>query len=74
MPCMITGASGASNLEFPTAMNAVLGTRMKLVRGYKGSDEVALAIDLVAEVDMRIELKNGEPSAPLKRLKHRDRN
>jgi tripartite-type tricarboxylate transporter receptor subunit TctC len=42
---MITGASGASNLEFPTAMNAVLGTRMKLVRGYKGPADILLALE-----------------------------
>ena len=42
---MITGASGASNLEFPIAMNAVLGTRMKLVRGYKGPADILLALE-----------------------------
>jgi tripartite-type tricarboxylate transporter receptor subunit TctC len=42
---MITGASGASNLEFPTAMNAVLGTRMKLVRGYKGPANILIALE-----------------------------
>jgi tripartite-type tricarboxylate transporter receptor subunit TctC len=42
---MITGASGASNLEFPTAMNVVLGTRMKLVRGYSGPAAILLAIE-----------------------------
>jgi len=42
---MVTGASGASNLEFPAAMNAVLGTRMKLVRGYKGPAEILLAVE-----------------------------
>lgn len=42
---MITGASGASNLEFPTAMNAVLGTRMKLVRGYKGPADILIALE-----------------------------
>jgi tripartite-type tricarboxylate transporter receptor subunit TctC len=41
---MITGASGASNLEFPTAMNAVIGTRMKLVRGYKGPADILIAL------------------------------
>jgi hypothetical protein len=40
---MVTGASGASNLEFPTAMNVVLGTRMKLVRGYNGPAAILLA-------------------------------
>src|SRR5258706_266731 len=42
---MITGASGASNLEFPTAMNTVLGTRMKLVRGYAGPAAILLAVE-----------------------------
>jgi tripartite-type tricarboxylate transporter receptor subunit TctC len=42
---MITGASGASNLEFPTAMNAVLGTRMKLVRGSKGPANILIALE-----------------------------
>jgi tripartite-type tricarboxylate transporter receptor subunit TctC len=42
---MIIGASGASNLEFPTAMNAVLGTRMKLVRGYKGPADILIALE-----------------------------
>ena len=42
---MITGASGASNLDFPTAMNAVLGTKMKLVRGYKGPADILLALE-----------------------------
>ncbi|MEA2987299.1 MAG: hypothetical protein QOG83_10 [Alphaproteobacteria bacterium] len=42
---MILGASGASNLEFPTAMNAVLGTKMKLVRGYNGPVTILLAIE-----------------------------
>jgi tripartite-type tricarboxylate transporter receptor subunit TctC len=42
---MILGASGASNLEFPTAMNTVLGTRMKLVRGYAGPAAILLAVE-----------------------------
>jgi tripartite-type tricarboxylate transporter receptor subunit TctC len=42
---MITGASGASNLEFPTAMNMVLGTRMKLVRGYRGPANILIALE-----------------------------
>jgi tripartite-type tricarboxylate transporter receptor subunit TctC len=42
---MVTGASGASNLEFPIAMNAVLGTKMKLVRGYKGPADILLALE-----------------------------
>ena len=42
---MITGASGASNLDFPTAMNAVLGTKMKLVRGYKGPANILIALE-----------------------------
>jgi tripartite-type tricarboxylate transporter receptor subunit TctC len=42
---MIIGASGTSNLDFPTALNAVLGTRMKLVRGYNGTSSIMFAIE-----------------------------
>src|SRR5262249_4381493 len=36
---------GTENVTFPLLLNRTLGTRFKLVRGYKGSDEVALAIE-----------------------------
>jgi tripartite-type tricarboxylate transporter receptor subunit TctC len=42
---MIIGASGASNLEYPTVLNAVLGTKMKVVRGYSGPGTIMLAIE-----------------------------
>jgi tripartite-type tricarboxylate transporter receptor subunit TctC len=42
---MIIGASGASNLEYPTVLNAVLGTKMKVVRGYSGPGNIMLAIE-----------------------------
>ena len=36
---------GTENVTFPLLLNRTLGTKFKLVRGYKGSDEVALAIE-----------------------------
>jgi tripartite-type tricarboxylate transporter receptor subunit TctC len=36
---------GNENVTYPLMLNQVAGTRFKLVRGYKGSDEVALAIE-----------------------------
>jgi tripartite-type tricarboxylate transporter receptor subunit TctC len=42
---MLVGASGSSNLHFPLAMNMVLGTKMKPVRGYTGSSGILLALE-----------------------------
>ena len=42
---MIVGASGASNLEYPTVLNAMLGTKMKVVRGYSGPGTIMLAVE-----------------------------
>jgi tripartite-type tricarboxylate transporter receptor subunit TctC len=42
---LVLGASGTSNLDFPLALNAVLGTRMKLVRGYNGTSSIMLAME-----------------------------
>jgi tripartite-type tricarboxylate transporter receptor subunit TctC len=42
---LVLGASGTSNLDFPLALNAVLGTRMKLVRGYNGTSAIMLAME-----------------------------
>lgn len=42
---MTLGASGTSNLDFPMAMNAVLGTRFKILRGYTGSSSIMLAME-----------------------------
>ena len=36
---------GNENLTFPLMLNQIAGTKFKLVRGYKGSDEVAVAIE-----------------------------
>ena len=42
---LIVGASGASNLEYPIILNAMLGTKMKVVRGYSGPGTIMLAIE-----------------------------
>jgi hypothetical protein len=42
---LVIGASGTSNLDFPLALNAVLGTRLKLVRGYNGTASIMLAME-----------------------------
>ncbi len=42
---MILGASGTSNLDFPLALNAVLGTKIRIVRGYNGSSAIMLAME-----------------------------
>jgi tripartite-type tricarboxylate transporter receptor subunit TctC len=42
---MILGASGTSNLDFPLALNAVLGARIKIMRGYDGSSSIMLAME-----------------------------
>jgi len=42
---MILGASGTSNLDFPLALNAVLGTKFKIIRGYEGSSSIMLAME-----------------------------
>jgi tripartite-type tricarboxylate transporter receptor subunit TctC len=42
---MILGASGTSNLDFPLALNAVLGTKMRIVRGYNGTSSIMLAME-----------------------------
>jgi tripartite-type tricarboxylate transporter receptor subunit TctC len=42
---LVIGASGTSNLDFPLALNAVLGTRMKIVRGYRGTSSIMLAME-----------------------------
>src|SRR5688572_10601045 len=42
---MITGAAGTSTLDFPLVMNAVIGTKFKLVKGYRGSAALRLAMD-----------------------------
>jgi tripartite-type tricarboxylate transporter receptor subunit TctC len=42
---MITGTAGTSTLSFPTAMNAVLGTKFKLIKGYNGTKDLNLAME-----------------------------
>jgi tripartite-type tricarboxylate transporter receptor subunit TctC len=43
---MILAASGGtSNQDFPMALNAVLGTRIKIVRGYNGTSSMMLAME-----------------------------
>jgi tripartite-type tricarboxylate transporter receptor subunit TctC len=42
---LVTGTAGGSTVTWPTAMNAVLGAKFKLVSGYKGSNGVLLAFE-----------------------------
>jgi tripartite-type tricarboxylate transporter receptor subunit TctC len=42
---MIVGASGTSNLDFPLALNAVLGTKINIKRGYNGSSSIMRAME-----------------------------
>jgi tripartite-type tricarboxylate transporter receptor subunit TctC len=42
---MILGASGTSNLDFPLTLNAVLGTKIRIVRGYNGTSSIMLAME-----------------------------
>jgi tripartite-type tricarboxylate transporter receptor subunit TctC len=42
---MVTGAFGNAGTDFPTALNNVVGTKLKLVKGYPGSNAVKLALE-----------------------------
>jgi tripartite-type tricarboxylate transporter receptor subunit TctC len=42
---LILGGSGGASDTFPTAVNAILGTKFKVVVGYKGTREVGLAME-----------------------------
>jgi tripartite-type tricarboxylate transporter receptor subunit TctC len=42
---LVTGTAGGSTLVYPAAMNAVIGTKFKLVTGYKGSNGTMLALE-----------------------------
>lgn len=42
---MITGTAGTSTYDFPIVLNNVLGTRLKLVKGYAGSAALRLAME-----------------------------
>lgn len=41
----IIGAGGGTTEYMPTTLNSVLGTKMKLIKGYKGNNEILLAIE-----------------------------
>jgi tripartite-type tricarboxylate transporter receptor subunit TctC len=41
---MVTGAAGSSTLDFPRVLNAVIGTKFKIVKGYRGSAALRLAM------------------------------
>ncbi|HEY4135877.1 MAG TPA: hypothetical protein VGO34_11755 [Alphaproteobacteria bacterium] len=38
-------ADGGSTQDYPAVMNEVLGTKFKIVRGYKGTKEITLAVE-----------------------------
>lgn len=40
----VVGGSGGPSSEYPPLMNAILGTKLKLVEGYKGSSQSMLAM------------------------------
>jgi tripartite-type tricarboxylate transporter receptor subunit TctC len=42
---IVTGTAAGSTLIYPTAMNSILGTKLKLVSGYKGSNGLMLAFE-----------------------------
>ena len=42
---MITGTAGTATLDFPLTMNNVIGTKLKLVRGYRGSAALRIALE-----------------------------
>jgi len=42
---MITGAAGTSTLDFPVVLNNLIGTKFKLVKGYRGSAGLRLALE-----------------------------
>ncbi len=42
---LVGSGTGSSTSDFPLVMNAVLGTKFKLVMGYPGSREISLAVD-----------------------------
>lgn len=52
---LITGATGASTgmVQFPAILNAILGTKFKIVIGYPGGSQVNLALER-GEVDARM--------------------
>jgi tripartite-type tricarboxylate transporter receptor subunit TctC len=42
---MITGAAGTGTYDFPVVLNSLLGTKFKLIKGYKGSSGLRLALE-----------------------------
>lgn len=42
---LIVGAGGGTTEYMPTTINSVLGTKMKIIKGYKGNPEILLAIE-----------------------------
>jgi len=42
---MVTGTAGTGTYDFPVVLNNVLGTRLKLVKGYAGSAALRLAME-----------------------------
>ena len=42
---ILAASNASSTADYPLVLNAVLGTRFKIVTGYTGSREIALAID-----------------------------
>jgi tripartite-type tricarboxylate transporter receptor subunit TctC len=42
---MIVGAAGTATLDFPLVLNNVLGTKLKIIRGYAGSAAIRLALE-----------------------------
>lgn len=42
---ILIGSSGGTTRDFPTALNRVLGTKLKLISGYPGTREIMLAME-----------------------------
>ncbi len=42
---LLVGASGGTTEYMPTTINSVLGTKMKIIKGYKGNSEILLAME-----------------------------
>jgi tripartite-type tricarboxylate transporter receptor subunit TctC len=42
---MVTGAAGTSTYDFPVVLNSLLGTKFQLVKGYRGSAGLRIALE-----------------------------
>jgi tripartite-type tricarboxylate transporter receptor subunit TctC len=42
---MIVGSSGGATYDFPMLSNAILGTKFKIISGYKGTKEIGLSME-----------------------------